>query len=341
MLRTVRRAAVRAALLLAVAACAESAPSTQPVPVDPTPREVTQVDIVAVGDAPLLVQGSQQLQARLRAADGRELDAPVAWASSDPAVVGVTPQGVVFGVAVGEAVVSATAGRGRAERRVVVAPPSVTALRLSHVEVTLAAGETHAFAAVALAADGRVLDDRPVVFRGSDDATLAVAFDGRVRGLRPGTAQLIAEVDGVRATARVTVTAGPLGDAPSRWSLRVAALAGAGVRCTLDGIAFRVAQSGDRVEGEFSPGGRVACAPVPGAEPPFLTPTAPHGPITGTIVGREVRLYATLSRWTFVGTLSADGRTLEGTAWHVGEPHVAASGATTARRYEGAFVAGR
>jgi hypothetical protein len=110
------------------------------------------------------------------------------------------------------------------------------------------------------------------------------------------------------------VSAGALGVGTSRWTLRVTELAGAGVRCTLDGITLAFAQHGDRVAGELAPGASVACQPVPGARPPYATPEVPHGPIEGTIVGRTVTLRAPLSRWFFEGTLAADGRTLDGTA---------------------------
>ncbi|GLC27021.1 Ig-like domain-containing protein [Roseisolibacter agri] len=337
--RALRRAAF-AFLLAAAAACSDTTELTGPVPPPPAPV-VGQIDITA-STAPLLVHGSRQLTTRVLSVEGFTLhDHAVTWSSSDTSVAGVTPQGVVFARAVGETVVAATAGRARAEVRIVVAPLAVDAIAFSRGTASLAAGETGAFGAITFAADGRVLSDRTVFWSSSDTAIVVVNAQGQIRGVRPGTARIVAESEGRRASAAVTVTPGVLSTEPTTWTLRAYDLVGAGVRCTVDGIAIRLAQRGALVEGEVAGGARIECSPLAGAQPPYVTPLPPVGRIEGTIDGRTLRLQATTHRWTLEGTLSADGRTIEGTAWVVDPAVVNDWGSSIAALRTGRFRATR
>ena len=337
--RALRRAA-SAVLLSAAAACGDTTESTAPVP-QPVPVVVGQIDITASG-APLQVHGTRQLTVRVLSVEGFTLhDHVVTWSSSDTSVAGVTPQGVVFARAVGETVVSATAGRARAELRVVVAPVAVDAVAFTSGTTTLAAGEVGAFAVQLFAADGRVLLDRPVFWSSTDTAVVVVNAQGQIRGVRPGTARIVAESEGKRAFAHVTVTAGAIGADPTTWTVRAYDLVGAGVRCTVSGIVIRIAQRGALVEGEVVGGANAACAPLAGATPPFTTPLPPIGRIDGTVSGRTVRRQATDPRWTFEGTLSADGRAIEGTVWVVDPAVVTEWGSSIAALRTGRFRAAR
>ena len=350
--RARRRAAF--AFLLAVVACGapprgRAGPpppeSRGPVPRPPAPV-VGQIEIGASGSAPLLVRGTRQLTTRVLSVEGFTLhDHAVAWSSSDPGVVDVTPQGVVFARAVGEAVIAATAGRARAEVRIVVAPERVDSIAFSRGTASLAAGETGAFGAITFAADGRVLLDRPVFWSSSDTAIVVVNAQGQIRGVRAGTARIVAESEGTRASATVTVTPGVLPAEPTTWTLRAYDLLGAGVRCTVDGVTIRLAQRGALVEGEVVGGARIACSPLAGAQPPYVTPLPPtgriEGSIEGSIDGRTVRLQATTHRWTLEGTLAADGRSLEGTVWVVDPATVTEWGSSIAALRTGRFRAAR
>ncbi len=338
--RALRRAAF-AFLLAAATACGDTTEFTGVVPPPPAPV-VGQIDITASSSAPLLVRGTRQLTTRVLSVEGFTLhDHAVAWSSSDTTVAGVTAQGVVFARAVGETVVAATAGRARAEVRIVVAPERVDSIAFSRGTASLAAGELGAFGAITLAADGRVLPDRTVFWSSTDTAIVVVNAQGQIRGVRPGTARIVAESEGKRALATVTVTPGALGAEPTTWSLRAYDLLGAGVRCTVDGVTIRLAQRGALVEGEVAGSPRIECSPVAGAQPPYVTPLPPTGRIDGTIDGRTLRLQATTHRWTLEGTLSADGRSIEGTVWVVDPATVTEWGSSIAALRTGRFRAAR
>jgi len=108
---------VRASFSLLVAilavACGDSQGPTAPGPATPPPppgpAAVASVTITA--DSPeVAVAGQGQLQATVRDAAGSELsDREITWASSVPAVASVDESGLVSGVALGSATVTATA----------------------------------------------------------------------------------------------------------------------------------------------------------------------------------------------------------------------------------------
>lgn len=333
--RAIRRAAF--AFLLAAVACGDTPEFVGPVPT-PAPI-VAQIDITA-STAPFLVHDTRQLTARARSVDGfTRHDRVITWTSSDTSIAGVTPQGVVFARSVGRAVISATAGAARAEFVAQVEPVAVHSVAVPRAVSTLAAGEGSTFGAILLAADGRVLFDRQVGWSSSDTSVLVVDFEGQVRGVRPGTARVIAESEGRRAWVDVTVTPGPLGDAT--WTVRVSDLVGAAVRCSVEGIRIRIAQRGALVEGEVVGGASTSCSPIPGRQPPYTTPLPPIGPLSGSVSGRTITLHATRNRWTFEGTLSADGRELEGTVTVIDPAVVTDWGSSIAAIRTGRFVAVR
>jgi hypothetical protein len=336
------RAARRATsvLLLALAACDGSSAVLEPNPVPPPPAVVAQIDITA-STAPFLVHDTRRLQARALSVDGFTLhDRVITWASSDTSVAGVTADGVVFARSIGRAVISATAGVARAEFVAVVEPIAVHSVVIRRAVTTLAAGDTGSFAATLRASDGRELADRYVAWSSSDTSVLVVNFRGQVRGVRAGTARIVAESEGKSASINVTVTPGPLG-AEATWFVRVSDLVGAAVRCEVTGIRLRIAQRGALVEGEVVGGANTSCSPIPGAQPPYATPLPPVGEITGEVHGRTVTLRATQHRWTFEGTLSADGRTLEGKATVIDPPVWIEWGSSIAAIRTGRFVAAR
>ena len=225
--------------------------------------------------------------------------------------------------------------------RIVVAPDAGESIAFARGTTTLAAGDTGAFGVLLYAADGRLLTDRPVSWSSSDTAIVVVSAQGQIRGVRPGTARITAESEGKRALSTVTVTAGALSATPTTWVLRAYDLVGAGVRCTVDGVTIRIAQRGALVEGEVVGGARTECSPLVGAQPPYTTPLPPVGRIDGTISGRTVRLQATDHRWTLEGTVSTDGRAIEGTVWVVDPATVTDWGSSIAPLRTGRFVARR
>lgn len=117
-------------LLLLVAACGHEA-----TPPETTPGPVARVTIA--GLPPSLVEGdSVQLQATAQDAAGYVVQVPITWLSSDPAVVSLTPTGLLRAIGPGTADVVAQAADRQDRRSVTVARRTIM------IEITAGDGVT-------------------------------------------------------------------------------------------------------------------------------------------------------------------------------------------------------
>ncbi len=167
--------------------------------------------------AAITVGGTVALAATPRAADGQALPRPVAWASSDSSVASVTPNGMVTGLKLGAASVTATAAGGKTGAAIVtvrepapVVDSSAASLDVSPRRVNIAVNRSLALRAVAKDARGGIVR-RAVEWASSDPTIAVVASNGVVTGVAPGTATITATSDGVRGRpiAVTVVAAGP------------------------------------------------------------------------------------------------------------------------------------
>jgi uncharacterized protein YjdB len=83
----------------------------------------------------------------------------------------------------------------------------VASVSVAPTTAALGVGETRAFTATARSADGSVIGNRPVGWRSSNSTVVTVLPTGVATATGPGTAQVIAEIDGITGTAAVTVAA--------------------------------------------------------------------------------------------------------------------------------------
>src|SRR5690606_32884395 len=128
---------------------------------------VTAVDVARVDIEPatpsVIAGQSITLRATLRDARGNPLSGrEVEWFSTDPSVATVDGNGVVTGMAVGSALVRASAGGREGEVSVTVQPKPVAAVVVSPATVQLVVDETRSLAAQPRAEDGDVHPDRAV-----------------------------------------------------------------------------------------------------------------------------------------------------------------------------------
>jgi uncharacterized protein YjdB/tRNA A-37 threonylcarbamoyl transferase component Bud32 len=186
-----------------------------PPPVSPTPS-VASLEITPVPE-PLNPGETLQISAILRDTAGATVyGEPVAWTSSDESVVTVS-DGRLEARRPGTATVTASGGGRTRSVEVLVrsaaaaAAPArnaaVASVRLSPGVLSLAVGESASLAATALDASGRTLSGRAASWSALNPAVASVTPDGQVRGVTAGTTEIVAAIDGRRATATVTVTA--------------------------------------------------------------------------------------------------------------------------------------
>jgi alpha-tubulin suppressor-like RCC1 family protein len=165
---------------------------------------------IAPDSARVVVGRTLQLAVVVRDSAGQPVDAPaVQWASSDTAVVRVDSVGVVTGIAIGAASITAAHGADTARAVVTVHDASVWSVDIAPRGVTLVAGDTVPLAAVARDAQGSAVDS--AVMRWSSAAPDVVDVDsltGVVTAKSAGDAVVLATSAGKRDSVPVTVVSG-------------------------------------------------------------------------------------------------------------------------------------
>jgi len=85
-------------------------------------------------------------------------------------------------------------------------PPTVAAVSVSPATATVSVGGTSRLNATARDGSGTAIGGKPAAWVSSNPRVATVSSDGSVTGIRPGDAQIRATIDGIMATATVTVT---------------------------------------------------------------------------------------------------------------------------------------
>ena len=165
------------------------------------------------------------LRAVVPAQADRVLRGGISWASSDPAIVQVTPDGVARGIAPGSAEITAT-GFGQQQQigaRVHRLPASFVVSPLTTERVIVPLRGTQAFRASAEAADSTPIPEARITWDVSD--TGVAVFDtvtGVLSARTLGTTSLTARLTGFpAATWNVMVVPGTIGLSHTRVGLRV------------------------------------------------------------------------------------------------------------------------
>jgi len=92
------------------------------------------------------------------------------------------------------------------------------------------------------------------------------------------------------------------------WQVVIEDVVGGGTRCTVEGLRFTLTQDGELLGGAIdgtNGGPRVSCEIV-GGQPPYSSPFAPIGPITGRITRDHEGAVVTLQSsngWAFSGLM--------------------------------------
>ena len=130
--------------------------------------------------------------------------ADVAWASENPRVARVDPEGVVEGVAAGRTVIHAYAGLLEVVCGVRVSPVPLTGLAFENEALTLPQGDTARLTPLFTPQNA---SDTHLAYESDDEAVARVDSRGVVTGVAPGAARITARsASGLVATAQVTVT---------------------------------------------------------------------------------------------------------------------------------------
>src|SRR5207245_1844695 len=130
----------------------------------------------------------------------------VTWATSSSAVATVSTSGLVTGVAVGAATITATSEGQTGTAAVTVSNVPVAAVTVSPATATVFVGATTPLKDAA----GNVLTGRTVAWATSSSAVATVSTSGLVTGVAVGAATITATSEGQTGTAAVTVSSVPV-----------------------------------------------------------------------------------------------------------------------------------
>ena len=179
---------------------------------DPAEVEVAGVE-VSPGSAALEVLASRAFSATVRGTDDSVLtDRLVVWSVVDTEVATTNQSGTVTGVAAGETFLVAEVEGLADSARVTITeepPVEVASVEISPGSVAIEVEESQAFSAAVRGSDDSVLTDRLVVWSVVDTDVATTNQNGTVTGVAAGETFLVADVEGVADSARVTVTAAP------------------------------------------------------------------------------------------------------------------------------------
>src|SRR3989441_6285178 len=189
---------------VAIAAASEGKSGTATV----TVANVPVASVTISPSAPnIYVGGTLQLTATLKDASGNLLGGrTVSWMTSSGAVATVSASGLVTGLAVGTATITATS-----EGQSGTAAVTVSTVPVASVVVSPAAANVYVGGAVQLTATpkdaaGNVLVGRAVTWASGNGAVATVSAGGLVTGLAVGAATITATSEGQNGTAAVTVS---------------------------------------------------------------------------------------------------------------------------------------
>jgi uncharacterized protein YjdB len=166
---------------------------------------------IAPTSANVVIGQTTTLAATVKDANGTVLtDRPVAWNSANPTVATVSATGVVSGVAVGTATITASAEGKNALATVTVLPVPVATVTVSPPTLTLTTIQTGTLSATTKDANGNVLTGRAVSWSSSNPLVATVSQSGLVTALIPGSTTITATSEGQSGTSTVTVNLVPV-----------------------------------------------------------------------------------------------------------------------------------
>ncbi|MBK9795219.1 MAG: Ig-like domain-containing protein [Holophagaceae bacterium] len=161
---------------------------------------------------PSLASGAtRQLTAMGAYSDGtsRDLTASVTWTSSTPAIATVSGIGLVTGLGVGNAFITAASGGISAQTTATVTPATLLSLAITPANASLAVGGTRSFTATGTFSDGST-GSVAVTWSSSTPTVASINSSGVATGLVAGTTTITATSGGITGNATLAVSAATL-----------------------------------------------------------------------------------------------------------------------------------
>lgn len=170
-----------------------------------TPKPVGSV-ILSPAQVSVEIGQTRQLTAQVTDDQGNPLTGrPITFVSDNSAVATVSATGVVTGIALGAAKITATSEGKTGIADVTVTPVPVSTVEVSPGSSDLTVGQTATLSAVAKDAKGNVLTGRPVTWSSGAPTVATVSAAGVVSAVGAGNAVVFASIEGKTGSASVNV----------------------------------------------------------------------------------------------------------------------------------------
>lgn len=187
-----------------ITATSEGRSATAAITVSPAPVSSVEVSPSA---ASVTVGATRQLTAILKDAHGNVLTGrSITWSSSNSSIATVNASGLVTGIAVGSATITAVSEGVSGTAALTVSSVPVATVEVSPSSTSIQIGATTQLSAATRDASGNVLTGRTVVWSSSNTAVATVNSTGLVTGVAAGSVTITASSEGKSGTATVVVT---------------------------------------------------------------------------------------------------------------------------------------
>jgi len=178
------------------------------ITVDPTPVATVSV---SPSTASVGVAATTQLSATTKDASNQVLTGRVvAWFSSAPGIAQVDPNGVVTGVTMGQATITAISEGKTGSALITVVAGAPATITITPTPATVNAGESVQLAAQVQDAAGDPLSGQTITWLSLTPSIATVDGSGMVNGVSAGTALITATSGSLSATDTVDVTPAPV-----------------------------------------------------------------------------------------------------------------------------------
>jgi len=135
----------------------------------------------------------------------------IKFSGTNPTVASVTDAGVIVGLTVGTAVITASANGKTADANVTVTPEKVSTVTVSPTTRTLRRSNSLQMSAVGKNNQGVVINGITFQWASSNSSLASVDNTGRVLALAPGAVTITATSDGQTGSSLLTITEVPIG----------------------------------------------------------------------------------------------------------------------------------
>jgi uncharacterized protein YjdB/pimeloyl-ACP methyl ester carboxylesterase len=184
---------------------------------------------IAVAPASTTVQSGSTLQLSVSGTDTQGNTAAVnsaTWSTDNASIATVTQTGLLTGLAVGSAIIKATAGTLTAQSSVTVTPGPIASVTVSPSNAAIAVATTVQLTAIATDAHGNTAGTATPTWTSSNTTVATVSNVGLITGVAAGAVTVTAAIGNISGSAAISVNQVPVASVSVTPSIATIAVSG-------------------------------------------------------------------------------------------------------------------